>query len=129
MTLPFWRFSPSMGPWCSGHHYSIISFKEAWNQVLRGFKSCPRRVEGLRWWGSLKKTNYDHHYHHHHHHHHRHHLRPFSIIATLLVLQFLNDLYHWLGGIKNLIQRLNNIIMLNAKYKLGGHQINIYFQF
>ena len=40
-------------PWCSGYHYCTTSFKKAWIQVLRRFKSCSRRVGDSRWWGSL----------------------------------------------------------------------------
>ena len=40
-------------PWCSGYHYCTASFNKAWTQVLRGFKTCSRRVGDSRWWGSL----------------------------------------------------------------------------
>ena len=43
----------NMKPWCSGYHYCTTSFNKAWNQVLRRFKPCSRRVGDSRWWGSL----------------------------------------------------------------------------
>ena len=74
-------------PWCSDYHYCKILFIKAWNQVLRRFKSCSRRIGDSRYWGALamvlagnkaKRLSLDnhttkaihHHYHHHHHHHH-----------------------------------------------------------
>ena len=40
-------------PWYSGYNYCTTSFNKVWTQVLRGFKSCLRRVRDLRWWESL----------------------------------------------------------------------------
>ena len=42
-----------MAPWCSGYHYCTPSFNKSWTQILCRFKSCSRRVEHSRWWGSL----------------------------------------------------------------------------
>ena len=71
----------NMKPWCSGYHYCTTSFSKAWNQVLRRFKPCSRRVGDSRWWGSLtvvpagnkaKRLSSVNHttktIHHHHHH-------------------------------------------------------------
>ena len=43
----------NMKPWCSDDHYCTTSLNKAWNQVLRRFKPCSRRVGDSRWWGSL----------------------------------------------------------------------------
>ena len=71
-----------VAPWCSGYHCCTTSLNKAWTLVLRRFKSCSRRVEDLRWWGSLtmvpagnkaKRLSSVNHtiktIHHRHHHH------------------------------------------------------------
>ena len=40
-----------VAPWCRGYHYCTTSFNEAWNQVLRRYKSW--HVGDLRWWEPL----------------------------------------------------------------------------
>ena len=42
-----------VAPWCSGYHCCTTSFYKVLTQVLRRFKSCPRRVGDSRWRGSL----------------------------------------------------------------------------
>ena len=42
--------STTVVPCCSGYHYCITSFNQAWTQVLLRFKSCSRHVRNLRWW-------------------------------------------------------------------------------
>ena len=49
--LDFWPYF--VAPWCSGYHYCTTSFKKAWSQVLRRFKSRLWSVGDWRWWRSL----------------------------------------------------------------------------
>ena len=43
----------TVAPCCSVYHHYRVLFNKAWTQVLRRLKSCLRRFQDLRWWGSL----------------------------------------------------------------------------
>ena len=78
----FFMYQWRVAQWGSGYRYCITSINLAWTQVLHRFKSCLRRVEDSRRWGSLtmvpagikaKRLSLVNHttktIHHHHHHH------------------------------------------------------------
>ena len=46
-----------MEPWCSGYHYCRTSFKKAWTEFFRRFKSCSWCIGELRCWKSLAAGN------------------------------------------------------------------------
>ena len=47
------KISDFVMPWCRGYRYWTTLFNKAWNQVLRCFKSCPKRVGDKQLWESL----------------------------------------------------------------------------
>ena len=110
----FWSF------YISGYRYCTKLLNKAWTQVLRRFKSCPRRVGDPRWWGSLtmvparnkakilSSVNYVTKTIHHHHHHHHHHL--ISLISLYRLRK--NNIYKFFF-IRNVYIFLNNFLRKN----------------